>query len=690
MKKNILYKIIAVLLSIAFLICLYFLKLGFFEKISLGINDYKYKIKSLVKEPNINDKIVIVAVDEKSINKLGRWPWNRKIIGDTVLKLKKAKVVALDIVFSEYSNEEEDNYLINAFFEAGNVIGGFFFRGEATEQKEDYLIDILSDSAIYRYKLLDDTLGLKEFNFVESNILEVMESLAASAFFTIEPDIDGLYRNYPFFYIYKGLIFPSLGLQVLRFYENSDINAVFDKKGLVEFSVGNFKYRNSNTLKLNYYDNINYISAYDVYSGEIPEEFFKDKIVIVGITETGIFDLRPTPIDSITPGVSLHATFVSNFLDNNLIVEKNYLNIFYIVLIAILVFCLSFFKKIYTRIATYVLLFITLYSSSVLLFIITNLWINDFYFFLSFFTSAILIEIISFVLTDLRAIGIKKAFSSYVSPHVVDMMIENPDKLKLGGETREITIIFTDIRGFTSISEGLSSEEVVFMLNQLNSPLTKTILKYKGLLDKYIGDAIMAIFNAPIDVENHADMACKSALEMLQVLRDVNNKFAEQNLPSVNIGVGINTGIATVGNIGSEVRFDYTAIGDPVNLASRLEGLNKVYKTHIIISEFVKEKLKDEYCLRLLDKVVVKGKEKPVTIYELLEENENNRLLAEKFTEAMNAYFQRDFDNAIKIFTKVYEDFTDNTSQIFIDRCNYFLQNPPGDNFNGVYIIQTK
>lgn len=690
MKKNILYKIVIVLLSIFFLICLYFLKLGFFEKISLGINDYKYKIKSIVKEPTINEKIVVVAVDEKSVNKLGRWPWNRKVIGDTILKLRKAKVVALDIVFSEYSYEEEDNYLINALLETGNVIGGFFFRGVATEQKEEYLIDILSDSAIFRYKLLDDTLGLKEFNFVESNTLEITESLAASAFFTIEPDIDGLYRNYPFFYIYKGLIFPSLGLQILRFYENSDIYAVFDKNGVVEFSVGGFKYKNSNTLKLNYYDNINYISAYDVYSGKVSEEFFKDKIVIVGITETGIFDLRPTPIDSITPGVSLHATFVSNFLDNNLIVEKNCLNIFYIVLIAILVFSLSFFKKIYTRIFAYLFAFFLLYVSSMVLFINNNLWINDFYFFLSFFTSGILVEIISFILTDLRAIEIKRAFSSYVSPHVVDMMIENPDKLKLGGETREITVLFTDIRGFTTISEGLSSEEVVLMLNQLNSPLTKTILKYNGLLDKYIGDAIMAIFNAPIDVENHADMACKSALEMLQVLADVNKKFAEQKLPSVNIGIGINTGIATVGNIGSEVRFDYTAIGDTVNLASRLEGLNKVYKTHIIISEFVKEKLRDNYCLRLLDKVVVKGKEKPVTIYEILEENEKNKLMAEKFKEGMNYYFQRDFAFALKIFTEIYNEFNDVTSEIFIDRCKYYLQNPPESSWNGAHIAQSK
>ncbi|UOD34475.1 adenylate/guanylate cyclase domain-containing protein [Deferribacteraceae bacterium V6Fe1] len=690
MKRVLIYKISAILL-IAFIgLFFYHQRYSFLEKISLGVNDYKYKIKSYFAPSEINKDIVIVAVDEKSINKLGRWPWDRKKIAELFSKLKPAATVGLDIVFSEPSNKTDDNLLADVIMENGNIIGGVFFRSEATETANESLLDVLSDSAIFRVKLIDKTIGIKEFKYIEPNIPEITESLAASAFFTIEPDLDGLYRNYPFFYLHKGLIFPSLGMQMLRFYLNTDIEATFDRNGLKKFVLGNLKYENANTLRLNFYNKINYISAYDILNGAVKDNDLKNKIVIVGVTETGIFDLRPTPIDTVTPGVSLHATFISNFIDNNLIYEKPILNRISILLSCLFVFLVSFIRKILFRVASYTILFFILYSTSAYLFIHNHLWLNDFYFTFTFALSAVSIELILFILTDMKAIGIKKAFSSYVSPDVVEIMTENPDKLKLGGETREITIIFTDIRGFTTLSEGLKSEEVVYMLNQLNSPLTHAILKHKGLLDKYIGDAIMAIFNAPVNVSNHADMACKASLEMIDIVRKVNEKFKSEGLPSVDIGIGINTGMATVGNIGSDVRFDYTAIGDPVNLASRLEGLNKIYKTHIIISEFVVEKLLDSYCFRLLDKVIVKGKETPVTIYQLLENNALNYELSDLFNNAMTLYFSKQFYDALIKFDYIYNKFNDPTSAVFIERCKGYMSNPPEENWNGAYTAKTK
>ncbi|MBZ4672298.1 adenylate/guanylate cyclase domain-containing protein [Deferribacterales bacterium Es71-Z0220] len=690
MKRVLIYKISAIIFIAIIGLFFYHQRYSFLEKISLSVNDYKYKLKSYFAPSEINKDIVIVAIDEKSINKLGRWPWGRKKIAELFSKLKPAAIVGLDIVFSEPSNKIDDNILADVIMENGNIIGGVFFRSVATETANEPLLDILSDSAIFRVKLLDKTIGIKEFQYIEPNIPEITESLAASAFFTIEPDLDGLYRNYPFFYLHKGLIFPSLGMQMLRFYLNTDIEATFDRKGMKKFVLGNLKYENANTLKLNFYNKINYISAYDILNGVVKDNDLKNKIVIVGVTETGIFDLRPTPIDTVTPGVSLHATFISNFLDNNLIFEKPIYNRFLILLGCLFVFLLSFIRKIIYRVVSYIILFSILYLTSIYLFIHNHLWLNDFYFVFTFILSTVSIELILFILTDMKAIGIKKAFSSYVSPDVVEIMTENPDKLKLGGETREITIIFTDIRGFTTLSEGLKSEEVVYMLNQLNSPLTHSILKHKGLLDKYIGDAIMAIFNAPVNISNHADMACKASLEMLDIVRKVNEKFKTEGLPTVDIGIGINTGIATVGNIGSDVRFDYTAIGDPVNLASRLEGLNKIYKTHIIISEFVVEKLQDNYCIRLLDKVIVKGKEKPVTIYQLLENSALNSELSELFSHAIKLYFSKQFDDALIKFEYIYNKFNDQTSAIFIERCKDYMLNPPEENWNGAYTAKTK
>lgn len=690
MKRVLIYKILAISLMLSLVLFFYHQKYNFLETISLSINDYKYKLKSSFAPSEINENIVIVAVDEKSINKLGRWPWDRRKIAELFSKLKPAAIIGLDIVFSEKSNEADDNLLANVIAENGNIIGGIFFRSEATETADESLLDVLSDSTIFRVKLLDKFIGIKEFKYIEPNIPEITESLAASAFFTIEPDLDGLYRNYPFFYLHKGLIFPSLGMQMLRFYLNSDIEATFDDKGLKKFVLGELTYENANALRLNFYNKINYISAVDILSDKVKTKDLENKIIIVGITETGIFDLRPTPIDAVTPGVSLHATFISNFLDRNLIYERPAFNNLLIILSGLFIFIISFIRKILNRVAFYVILFFILYSVSIYIFVYKHLWLNDFYFIFAFLLSALSIELILFILTDIKAISIKKAFSSYVSPDVVEIMTENPEKLKLGGETREITIIFTDLRGFTTLSEGLKSEEVVYMLNQLNSPLTHTILKHKGLLDKYIGDAIMAIFNAPVNIPNHADMACKASLEMLNIIDKVNEKFRSEGLPSVDIGIGINTGIATVGNIGSDIRFDYTAIGDSVNLASRLEGLNKIYKTQIIISEFVAEKLQDNYCYRLLDKVIVKGKEKPVTVYQLLKDNPENKKLTESFNEAIKLYFSKQFEDALAKFSYIYNNFNDQTSTVFIERCKGYISNPPEGDWNGAYTAKTK
>lgn len=690
MKRVLIYKILAISLILSLVLFFHHQKYNFLETISLSINDYKYKLKSSFAPSEINENIVIVAVDEKSINKLGRWPWDRRKIAELFSKLKPAAIIGLDIVFSEKSNEADDNLLANVIAENGNIIGGIFFRSEATETANESLLDVLSDSTIFRVKLLDKFIGIKEFKYIEPNIPEITESLAASAFFTIEPDLDGLYRNYPFFYLHKGLIFPSLGMQMLRFYLNSDIEATFDDKGLKKFVLGELTYENANALRLNFYNKVNYISAVDILSGKVKTKNLENKIIIVGITETGIYDLRPTPIDAVTPGVSLHATFISNFLDRNLIYERPAFNNLLIILSGLFIFIISFIRKILNRVASYVILFFILYSVSIYIFVYKHLWLNDFYFIFAFLLSALSIELILFILTDIKAISIKKAFSSYVSPDVVEIMTENPEKLKLGGETREITIIFTDLRGFTTLSEGLKSEEVVYMLNQLNSPLTHTILKHKGLLDKYIGDAIMAIFNAPVNIPNHADMACKASLEMLNIIDKVNEKFRSEGLPSVDIGIGINTGIATVGNIGSDIRFDYTAIGDSVNLASRLEGLNKIYKTQIIISEFVVEKLQDNYCYRLLDKVIVKGKEKPVTIYQLLKDNPENKKLTESFNDAIKLYFSKQFEDALTKFSYIYNNFNDQTSAVFIERCKEYISNPPEVDWNGAYTAKTK
>lgn len=661
------------------------------KKTALSIADIKYEIREkLGLSPSADDNIVIVEIDEKSVNHLGRWPWDRNIIGDLIEKLSPSSIIALDIVFSEKSSEEKDRYLAKKISQSGNVIGGFFFRSQSTEKTKDYILDYLYDQAIFRITMESETTNIKEFPFAEPNIPTITDALLANAFFTIEPDPDGLYRKYPLAYIFKGMLIPSLATQTLRYHLNKDIEVVLNESGIKSFTLNGIDIKNHNYIRLNYYKDANFISAYDVLSGKIPPEFFKNKITLVGVTEIGIYDLRPTPINSVTPGVLLHLTAINNLVNNEYLKDIAIVDIVIIIGILATVFLGSFLRKIYIRVILYISIIFLFYTISNIIFIKFHIWINDFYYLFPAVILSISLELLAFFIVDRKSLEMKKAFSTYVSPEIVNIMMQDPEKLSLGGEEREITIMFTDIRGFTTISEQLSSKKVVSILNRLNSPLTECIIEHKGLLDKYIGDAIMAIFNAPVDIDNHADLACEAALEMMEILEKTNASFENDNLPKVDIGIGLNTGIATVGNIGSSLRFDYTAIGDSVNLASRLESLNKLYKTHIIISEFTAVKLTKPFILKKLDRVRVKGKKKPVEIYELLKPTKENADIAEHFNKAIMHYFNADFQAALEEFKLIHNIYKDNTAKLYIERCEAMLNQPVEKNWDGVFTAQTK
>ena len=289
---------------------------------------------------------------------------------------------------------------------------------------------------------------------------------------------------------------------------------------------------------------------------------------------------------------------------------------------------------------------------------------------------------------------IKGAFQQYVSPSVISDLMKNPDKLKLGGEKKELTVLFSDIRGFTSICENLTPVQLVHTLNEYLTDMTDTIIENKGVVDKYIGDAIMAFWGAPVDTPNHPELACKSALKMTGRLHTFNNRRKRQGLPEIDIGIGINTGEMIVGNMGSDKRFDYTVMGDSVNLGSRLEGLNKVYGTRIIISEFTYERIKDEFLCRRMDYVCVKGRKEPVKIYELrgykdYEDKEVKGLISQ-FEKALDLYTVREFKKAKDIFRKLYESYDDQPSGLFVSRCDELISSPPPEDWDSVYVLKTK
>jgi adenylate cyclase len=273
-------------------------------------------------------------------------------------------------------------------------------------------------------------------------------------------------------------------------------------------------------------------------------------------------------------------------------------------------------------------------------------------------------------------------------------MLKDPTKLKLGGDKKDLTVLFSDIRGFTSISEKLPPEELVRLLNEYLTAMTNVVFKYEGLLDKYMGDAIMAVFGAPLDQPDHPQRACWTALNMMSELHRLQNKWQEEGRPALNIGIGINTGDMVVGNMGSEMRFDYTVMGDMVNLGSRLEGINKEYGSNIIISEFTYKAVKEIMCCRELDSVRVKGKKLPVKIYELLgkkkDENKWNDFIA-GFEKGLALYRAAKWDEAISSFQKVLAiRAEDEASRIYIERCKNLKEEPPAQPWDGVFTMKTK
>jgi adenylate cyclase len=289
---------------------------------------------------------------------------------------------------------------------------------------------------------------------------------------------------------------------------------------------------------------------------------------------------------------------------------------------------------------------------------------------------------------------VRGAFQYYLTASVVNEILKDPTKLKLGGDKKVLTVMFSDIRGFTSISEKLGPEELVHLLNEYLTAMTDMVFKYDGLLDKYIGDAIMAVFGAPLDQPDHALRACRTGIGMMSELRRLRERWAAEGRPDINIGIGINTGDMVVGNMGSQMRFDYTVMGDSVNLASRLEGTNKEYGTNIIISEFTYESVKGDLFCRELDAVRVKGKELPVRIFELLGEMKDAaqwRDFVCRFDTGLAKYRAGLWDDAIAAFQGVLElRPADLPAKLYIDRCESLKKYPPGGEWDGVFTMTKK
>lgn len=572
------------------------------NSLQLLVNDVYYSFN----QNTPNENVVFLNVDEKSINKFGRWPWKRGIIARELSKLNEAKIVVLDMVFSEKT--ESDEQLSESINSLQNSVCGFFLRSQATQTIDMESFDTLLDSSI---ELEGDFL---KSNYAESNVEPILSACTLNGIFSTLHDGDNNYRHYPIAMMYQKAIFPSIGIQALRLYYNRDIKL---KKGFLLIDDHFYPLNKNNFLKLNFYKRQSYHS---VSVTDINNYSFKDKIVIVGVSEAGISDLRTTPIGQI-PGPFIHYTFLSNILNSDHM--RTNLGIDFLLIVIMLFFphlIARFFDNLvfrlifnFTFMALFILIAIQVYTE-------TNFAIDLFSSVLIFILNILIIEGFLLYYKEKEAKFITEAFRSYLSAELLEELSNSPEKLKLGGEQKELTILFSDIRGFTSISENLKPTEVVTLINDIFTPLSHIITDHRGMVDKYIGDAIMALYNAPIDVENHPTQACLSALLMQKELTKINAYLHSKGLSEVRMGIGINTDLVAVGNMGSDIKFNYSALGDGVNVASRLESETKPLKKKILISKSTYEKIDQDYFIcEAIGALEVKGKKKVVEVYSLIE-----------------------------------------------------------------------
>ncbi|PHR58394.1 MAG: adenylate/guanylate cyclase domain-containing protein [Arcobacter sp.] len=649
MKKHVKYISLIFLVSFVVLFA-YKMQLEPLYSFSLRFNDLNFKYQ----EKKASSDIVFIKIDEKSVNHFGRWPWNRDILAKGISKIDDSSVLILDMVFSEPT--EHDALLAQSLEEQDNSLCGFFLRHKSSAPISAEQVEILSDSSLERLSSqLGDEKVFIEGNEAEINVEPILSSCSLFATFSTLRDSDQLFRQYPLAFSFKGELYPSIGIQALRMKYNQDLNR--DKPEHFILAGHELKTSSHGFSILNYYPYSSYTSYsfYDLYEGSIDKEVLKNKIIILGITEVGVGDMRATPIGMI-PGPLIHATFISNVLNDELLYQNKKLDLALIIVFLLLPLIWIFISEISLRIMVYSGMYILLFILGKIGFIYYNLYIDVFYPLISLILSGIASEVILHQAQEKQSKFIEGAFASYLSPVLLQELMKEPERLALGGEKKTLTIFFSDIRSFTSISETMDPQKLTKYLNRYFTPMSDIVMKHHGMIDKYIGDALMAFYNAPVDVQDHARLACISALEMMEELAKLNIEFVQEGLPPIKIGIGLNTAEVVVGNMGSDKRFNYTVIGDGVNLASRVEGINKTYGTNIIITEFTQAIIKDEFLTRPIEKVRVKGKAEEVLIFELLKDTPLNQEKVQDYMLARDLYYEAKLDEALKAFENLGDD----------------------------------
>ena len=712
-----------------------------------------YDLRFLSRGPlKTSSHVVMAVIDEKSLDSEGRWPWPRSSLATLINTLSRngARVIGFDITFPEpdenstlkfinqlnhtIANLHIENRKLAGFIKenrikadndsalaeairnstAGVVLGYFFHMNE---QELDYRIEQqeinrqIGQLSHSKYSLIiyeDKDTEISPFYTAyapEGNINIFTDATDYSGYINMIPDQDGVVRWMPLI-IRCGKdmdIFPPLSLQCAWHYlEKPQLMVKVADYGVEGIQMGKrfIPSDENGRMLINYAGppkTFPHFSISDILKGNTPKGTFKDKIVLVGATAVGLYDLRNTPFSPVYPGLEVHATVIDNILKQNFLTKPTWAKAFDLLAIILLCVLAGIFIPRLNAVMGMFLglgLFIAHLIIARTLFVNSGIWFNIVYPLLGLLITYTSLTVYRYITEERERKKIKGAFSYYVSSSVVNEVLKHPEQLKLGGDQKDLSVLFSDIRGFTTISEGMTPVELVSLLNEYLTVMTDVVFKYDGTLDKYMGDAIMAIYGAPFEQQNHPASACHSALEMMEDLKKLNEKWLNEGKKPLDIGIGINTGNMMVGNMGSDQRFDYTVMGDAVNLGSRLEGANKNYRTNILISEFTYERVKDEFVCMEVDSVRVKGKTLPVKVYQLFAHRQVPEVVGQAisyFHDGLQLYKKQKWDEAIKTFELARELHKDlHVAGIYIERCLDLKVSPPSPDWDCCYTMKTK
>ncbi|MBC8211812.1 MAG: adenylate/guanylate cyclase domain-containing protein [Gammaproteobacteria bacterium] len=741
-----LQRIIRLLLSLLILASLLIDASGLFHYPFLQkLENWTYDSRLNFTRPDtIDTQVVIVDIDEISLTKVGRFPWKRDQLANLVNNLfdhYQIKTLGFDIVFAEQDtssglnaftklaqNELKDDQiylktleklrpsleydeLFGKSLENKDVVLGYYFKSRV-EQGDDEKIGQLPKAITEMTDEWTQRLPIYKAEGFGAN-LAVLQTSAKSGGYFDNPSVDndGVFRRVPLIQSYNNQLYSSLALSTASLaLDSPNFELIVETDGkkdgrdyyaLEAINLG--KYRipvdHNGAVYVPYRGKTGsfpYVSAYKVLNKTADPAVLKNKIVLLGTSAPGLLDLRSTPVENIYPGVEVHANIISGIL-NQTIKHKPAWSIGYEFLLLILTAAAMFL----------VLIFLPPILAALSSLIITAIvvagtllaWQNSLI--LPLASPLLLIALLftlhmtyGFFIESRGKRQLAHMFGQYIPPELVDEMSETATEFSLEGESREMTVLFSDVRGFTTISEGLNPKQLTQLMNALLTPMTRMIHKNRGTIDKYMGDAIMAFWGAPLQDPEHARHALYAAFDMMKELKVMQQEFREKGWPEVNIGIGLNTGVMNVGNMGSEFRVAYTVLGDAVNLGSRLEGLTKAYGVNIIVSETTKAAV-DEFVFRELDLVRVKGKNEPVAIFEPIghKNDVSKEVISElsRYKQALMVFRQQNWDKAEMDFFNLSQSYPDcKLYTEYLDRINAFRQNSPGEDWDGVFTHTSK